>query len=677
MEQLTDMQKRNRQKLIDYFSAGITKTERLGFELEHLLLHENSLSPVTYTEPHGVRNILERLAPAFDTVSYENDQIVGLARKKAVISIEPAGQLEISAGPFNNVLEIEEAYLQFRADLDPILEEFGLCTPMLGYHPTACAKDLELIPKFRYQCMNDFLGKQSYFGVCMMRGSASVQVSIDYHSEADAMRKLRISEMLAPILALMCDNSPIFETEESETRLVRSAIWAGMNQDRVGCVPGSLEQTFSFADYADYIMTREAILVPGSKEGSWEYVGAATFDEVYAAREMTKGEIEHALSMVWPDTRLKNFIEIRPADALPLEYALAYAVLIGAIFYNERNLDVLDSLLGTVTEEDVAAAKTALMESGYGATIYGRNAAFWADLLIVLAQGVITNDEEAYLEPLSSMVGYRHTLAGAWPRLMEKHTQIPPGNPNSPVIGIVPRYDFEWAGTSMHDGYTSGLLETGAVPIVLPLTSDPEHIKRLVRSCDGFLIPGGQDIDPARYGAKRKMHTHRSATARDKMESVLIPEALAAGKPILGICRGMQSLNVVLGGTLHQDINAEHPGGAESHVQPRPWDMPAHMLNLVEGSKLERIVGAPRIGVNTLHHQSIAELGRGLKVSAVADDGVIEGIELEGDVFAVGVQWHPERMWRRRPHSKRLFAALVEAAAEVRKNTRTQQEQGL
>ena len=218
----------------------------------------------------------------------------------------------------------------------------------------------------------------------------------------------------------------------------------------------------------------------------------------------------------------------------------------------------------------------------------------------------------------------------------------------------------------MNDDYTSGLLESGAVPIVLPLTDDPEHLKRLVRTCDGFLIPGGQDIDPIRYGKRRKPHTHRSATARDRMEQALIPLAIQAHKPILGICRGMQTLNVTLGGTLHQDINADLPASTRPHVQRRPWDEPTHMLSLVPGSLLESIIAAPRIGVNSLHHQSVAKLGRGLAASAISDDGVVEGIEMPSEDVVVGVQWHPERMWRRRPHSKRLFAALTQAAAARR-----------
>ena len=664
MSEQNDFHKLNRDKLVAFFQKGDKYTRSLGFELEHVLLHKGTHAPATYSEPCGVRDVLKRLAPAYDKVLKDGDDIVGLSRPGEAITIEPAAQLEISAGPFTSVVDIERAYLKFRQELDPILDECGLETPMLGYNPSAKAGDLELIPKFRYECMTKFLGAQAYEGICMMRGTASLQISIDFRNEADAIRKLRIAQILAPVLALMCDNSPKFEAEERTCQLVRTAVWAGMNQDRVGTIPGSLSPDFTFADYADYILSREAILVPDEQapEG-WRYVANQTFDEVYAHREMTNAEVEHALSMVWPDARLKNFVEIRPADAMPIEYCLAYAVLIRSVFYNDCNLDVLDSLLANVDEEQVRQAKDELMRVGYGAQVYGRPVEFWADLLLVLASGTLEPGEFIYLEPLASMVKYRFTLAGIWPRLMEKRFRMPAGAPDAPIIGVVPRYDFEWTGLAIGDDYLSGLLQSGGVPVVLPATSDPEHIKRIVAACDGFLIPGGQDIDPGRYGAVRKPHTHRSATARDAMEQVLVREVVAAGKPLLGICRGMQSLNVALGGTLHQDIQANVSPDALPHVQGRPFDLPAHMVDVVEGTRLSSIVEAPRLGVNTIHHQSVAKLGEGLIVSAISsDDGIIEGIELPGDNFVVGVQWHPEHMWRTRPHSKRLFHAFVEAA---------------
>ncbi len=663
---MADFKKLNRQQLVDYLRGGCAFTQKLGFELEHIVLHRDG-SPVSYSEPGGIGDVLTQLSSAYDHVTLENGAIIGLASEGEAVSIEPAGQLEISAGPFSNVFDVERAYVGFRNKIDPILEQHDLVTPMLGYNPAAKAADLELVPKFRYECMTRFLGAQSPSGICMMRGSSALQVSIDFESEGDALRKLRIAQAIAPILALMCDNSPVFEGEERSCNMVRTHVWASMKQDRVGTIPGSMKAGYTFADYADYILSRQAILVPDEREQSgFRDVGEATFDEVYADRAMSQAELEHALSMVWPDVRLKRYLEIRPADSMPIEYCLAYVVLLRALFYSKRNLEVLETLLANVDEGHIVQAKDVLMQRGYGAEVYGRPCEFWTDLLMVLAEGSLAPGEWSYLEPLASMVKYRFTLAEIWPRLMEKRTAMPAGCADAPVIGVVPRYDFEWTGLAVSDGYLSGLLESGAVPLVLPLTSDPAHIARIVEACDGFLIPGGQDIDPARYGARREPGTHRSATSRDAMEQALVRAVVKADKPLLGICRGMQSLNVALGGTLNQDIDRIGQLPVAGHVQGRPFDMPAHMVDIVGETKLAEVVGAPRLGVNTIHHQSVAKLGEGLVVSAVSpDDGVIEGIELPSARFIVGVQWHPEYMWRTRPHSKRLFRAFVKACRAI------------
>ena len=409
---MTGAQKRNRENLIAFFNAGCKPRHTLGFELEHILLHRETNAPVSYAEPGGIHDILERLSPHYRKVIYESDQIVGLVRCYETITIEPAGQLEISAGPYETVAEIQEAYENFRSLLDPILEEFDVYAPLVGYNPSSKADDLELVPKHRYKYMSEFLGKQAYSAICMMRGTASLQISVDYESEEDALRKLRVAEKLTPILALMCDNVAVFETNPVEGHIARTGVWSGMWQDRVGTIPGSLDPAYSFVYYADYILTREAILVPDAEaEGGCRFVGAQSFDEIYADRIMTTEELEHALSMVWPDARIKQFVEIRPADAMPPAYSYAYTALIRSLFYNQEALKQLDAELAAVDFDAIHAAKDTIMASGYNAEVYGRPAQAWADLLIDLARKDVSVEDLAYLEPLAQLVETRQTLA--------------------------------------------------------------------------------------------------------------------------------------------------------------------------------------------------------------------------------------------------------------------------
>ena len=664
----------NREKLAAHFSRGETYSRKLGVRIEHVLDRANAGGPVPYSGPDGVKAIMERLAPAYEQRTYEGDMLVRLAKPRQAVSLGAGGQLELSLGPYANVADIEREYLDFRNNLDPILDEFGINTPMLGYNPATRASNLELVPQLRYVNLDAYLAERTPMGACMMRSAAALQVAVDYENEADAVRKMRLAQVIAPILALMCDNSPVFEGAPRTCNMVRTKVWDELGQERAGTVPGSLKIGYTLRDYADYILSREAVLVPDEEaESGWRAVGSQTFDEVYATREMSDAEIDHALSMVWPDARLKYYLEIRAADAMPLEYALSYVTLIKGLFYSKRNLDVIESLLGAIGEAHVRQAKNALMAKGYGAEIYGRPASFWADLLIVLASGSLEPDEAAYFEPLSSMVRYRFTLAEIWPRLMEKRRHMPAGSPSAPVVGVVPRYDFEWTGLAISDGYLSGLLQSGCIPIVLPATSDPSLIADIVSACDGFLIPGGQDIDPARYGKRREGRTQRSATARDEMEEALICAVIDADKPLLGVCRGMQSLNVALGGTLHQDVRASYPDSTVVHVQGLPFSEPSHFVDIDPASKLAAYVGATHIDVASLHHQCVDEVGEGLTVVATCpDDGMVEAVEMPDKRFVIGVQWHPEHTWSTREHSRNLFKAFVDACAASRDAVRAE-----
>jgi putative glutamine amidotransferase len=150
------------------------------------------------------------------------------------------------------------------------------------------------------------------------------------------------------------------------------------------------------------------------------------------------------------------------------------------------------------------------------------------------------------------------------------------------------------------------------------------------------------------------------------MELTLIPQILAAGKPLLGICRGMQALNVACGGTLWQDVGDAFPHSQIRHAQQKPYTRPVHPVHIDEASHLAQIMGATDVEVNSIHHQAVDKPGRGLAVAAQAPDGVIEAVEMPERPFVVGVQWHPEFLWPTHPEDARLFERLVAAAAAHR-----------
>ena len=398
--------------IVAYFESGIKPSGspgELGIELEHTIVHDD-LSPVPYSGEHGVAWVLEQLRAEYPRATTDlHGDLLGVARPGEAVTIEPAAQLELSAGPFADLASAREAFEAFEQRLERILAPAGEQVLTVGYHPTAAARDLELIPKRRYQFMNLYLGEKDTCGPCMMRGSASTQVSIDYMSTADCLRKLRLAFALVPVLSLVTDNAPRFEGAKRAHKLVRTAIWQHVDNDRCGLVPGVLDPDFDLRRYAAYILDAPAILVPCRKE-QWCY-SDRTFGDIYAERTMTRAEVEHAVSMFFTDVRLKTYVEIRPADAMPVPYVIAYAALIKGLFYDAASLDALDALFAGVRAADLDAAKADLMRKGYDAEVYGRPAGALCDEVLAIAERGLDEEDRAFLSPLARLIERRTTLA--------------------------------------------------------------------------------------------------------------------------------------------------------------------------------------------------------------------------------------------------------------------------
>jgi putative glutamine amidotransferase len=230
------------------------------------------------------------------------------------------------------------------------------------------------------------------------------------------------------------------------------------------------------------------------------------------------------------------------------------------------------------------------------------------------------------------------------------------------------------ASFAMSERYIRTIAEAGGVPYMLPLLYDDEETARaMYETLDGVLLPGGADLDPTSYAEDRHPACDRSDPPRDQLELMLVRWAMADHKPVLGICRGLQIMNVAAGGTLYQDVAQQLPGAIKHDYFPGRGferDHLAHEVRIVnEHSRLAGIFGAGALPVNSLHHQGIRRLGDGLLVTAVAPDGLVEAVEYPGDdYFMVAVQWHPESLYAGDDRARRFFAAFVEAAAAFRES---------
>jgi putative glutamine amidotransferase len=212
--------------------------------------------------------------------------------------------------------------------------------------------------------------------------------------------------------------------------------------------------------------------------------------------------------------------------------------------------------------------------------------------------------------------------------------------------------------------YVEGVAAAGGVPVVLPPIGDALAAEAVVHSLDGLLLSGGSDLDPRYYGEEPAPELGPTIPERDAFEMPLLELALRRGLPILGICRGMQLLNVALGGTLYQDLPSQWGRGVLKHRQETPKWQPTHEVTVRGGAHLAQIMDRDVVKVNSYHHQGIKDLAGALVVSARSSDGVAEAVEARdlSERWLVGVQWHAEAMRGADPVQGNLFAAHVSAA---------------
>ena len=223
----------------------------------------------------------------------------------------------------------------------------------------------------------------------------------------------------------------------------------------------------------------------------------------------------------------------------------------------------------------------------------------------------------------------------------------------------------------MSQRYVVTLTASGALPWMIPLVVDDEETLRgIYDELDGVFLPGGADIDPSSYSEERHPLCDRACTDRDRVELMLIRWAMADRKPVLGVCRGIQLINLVAGGTLYQDLADQYKGAIKHDYFPFRGEFTrdhlAHEVDVAQNTRLAEIIGAGTIKVNSMHHQGIRELGGCLIATAIAPDGLIEAAESTNGSFLVGVQWHPEALTDVDRRMRRLFDAFVEASGEFR-----------
>jgi putative glutamine amidotransferase len=229
-----------------------------------------------------------------------------------------------------------------------------------------------------------------------------------------------------------------------------------------------------------------------------------------------------------------------------------------------------------------------------------------------------------------------------------------------PIIGVLPLYDKAKESIWMLPGYLDRIKNAGGIPIILPYGATKEELEKLNKGIDGYLFTGGNDVNPEFYKAKRKHECGPIDSLRDNSEKILYQIAKRDDKPILGICRGIQQINVLEGGSLYQDLPTDHPSKVIHHLE-YPYDRKSHSVYVFSNSPLGELIKTDSLEVNSLHHQALRRIASSLRSMAVSEDGLVEAIYHPKMKFMWAVQWHPEYMLENENASKKIFKAFIDS----------------
>ena len=400
------------QDIYDYIKTGETDTENFGLEIEHFILDEDG-NQIGFDE---ITPLIERIGQEITAeIIYVDGFSVGYVNEKYSVSLEPSCQFEISINPYSSLTVIESVYREFLELWEPVFRERGYSIVTSGNLPSVeqgkvHPDEITLTPKKRYQYMDAYFRQSGKYGKYMMRASASTQVSVDYSSESDLVRKLRVLQKISPVLMLMMENKTVAGSTlpdvPDKPHLFRIQEWDDLDPDRTGFFPHSMEADFGYEQIANVVYRTPLILL--TDNGTTSYVGNKNAEDllnegVIAEEELDqtrrKNLTEHFLSMGFFHFRIKKYIEIRVADSVPINKALGYVALLKGIVYSDQNLTLLEEELSDIdTIDKIQDAVIKIEKDGHDAVIYHNiTAAQWAARLVQISSEAIPEQERKYL----------------------------------------------------------------------------------------------------------------------------------------------------------------------------------------------------------------------------------------------------------------------------------------
>lgn len=398
---------------------------RVGTEAEKIGVVKGTFQPVMYEGPNGVESILVALAERFGWTpdrEFADGPLIALKRGHASITLEPGAQLELSGAPLASVHDTAAEFENHLQELRAVCDPMGISWLGLGFHPFARQDELPWVPKSRYATMRTYLPTRGIRAHDMMRRTCTVQANLDFSSEADACRKLRVGLALQPVVTAMFANSPFVEGMRGEHLTERGSVWLGMDPDRCGLLPFAWQEDLSFQRYVEwaldvpmFVVKRGSQVFPNTQQTFRQFMQDGLGDV-----RATSSDWEAHLNTLFPEARLKRIIELRGADSQGHALVVALPALWKGLFDDELALDQAERMVAGWQPSDVEAARPSIARSGLRATLYQRPVGEWASELLQIARGGLERlsvkdasgqDESIHLKPLIALIADGSTPA--------------------------------------------------------------------------------------------------------------------------------------------------------------------------------------------------------------------------------------------------------------------------
>ncbi|HZS83160.1 MAG TPA: glutamate--cysteine ligase [Stellaceae bacterium] len=416
----------SKRQLVEYLAAGCKPREswRIGTEHEKFVFRKSDLRQVPYEGPDGIRALLEGLTRFGWTPVLENGNPIALSRGRASISLEPGGQFELSGAPLEDIHETAAEIGTHLDEARAVTRELGCGMLAMGFNPKWRREDISWMPKGRYAIMRDYMPKRGGLGHDMMLRTCTVQVNLDFASEADMVRKFRVALALQPVATALFAASPFRDGKPAGYLSYRSHVWTDVDPDRCGILPFVFEPGFGFERYVDYLLDMPMYFV--YRNGRYIDAAGQSFRDFMAGRLPALpgerpgiGDWSDHLTTAFPEVRLKRFLEMRGADSGPFAYLCALPALWTGLLYDETALEAASALVSDWTAAEHEQLRAEVPRQALQTLFRGRKLRALAGEVLAIAEGGLRRrrrlcggqDERRYLEALQSAAESGRTLA--------------------------------------------------------------------------------------------------------------------------------------------------------------------------------------------------------------------------------------------------------------------------